>query len=208
MSKERQAHKREEIRNLILNTAREIISRDGVQALSIRKITKEIDYSPAIVYHYFKDKNEIIELLVADGYRRILDLISKVNKNEDEPEKEIQEVFLNYIEGALNFSEEYKAFILNDDPKVLKKTAVLKEGISKTSPTIKLLTDAIQRGIDKGRFIPGNAELTAQIIWTSAFGLIIKIIFEKNISEQQKNHLIEQYLKTMFNGILIREEKK
>ena len=208
MSKERQAHKREEIRNLILNTAREIISKGGVQALSIRKITKEIDYSPAIVYHYFKDKNEIIELLVADGYKRILDLISKVNINEDEPEKEIQEVFINYIEGALNFSEEYKAFILNDDPKVLKKTAVLKEGISKTSPTIKLLTDAIQRGIDKGRFIPGNAELTAQIIWTSAFGLIIKIIFEKNISEQQKNRLIEQYLKTMLNGILIREEKK
>ncbi len=208
MSKERQAHKREEIRNLILTTAREIISRDGVQALSIRKITKTIDYSPAIVYHYFKDKNEIIELLVSDGYKRILDLISKVNKNEDEPEKEIEEVFLNYIEGALSFSEEYKAFILNGDSEVLKKTTVLKEGISKISPTIKLLTDAIQRGIGKGRFMPGNAELTAQIMWTSAFGLIIKIIFEKNISEQQKNRLIEQYLKIMFNGILIRKEEK
>lgn len=207
MSKKRQNNKREEIRSLILSTAHEIINKDGVQGLSIRKITKAIDYSPAIVYHYFKDKNEIIEILVSEGYKHILDSVRKVKRNEDEPEKEIREVFKNYIETALNFSEEYRAFILNDDPEVLRKTTVLKEGISEVSPTMKLLTDTIQRGIDKGHFTHGNPELMAQIVWTSAFGFVLKLMYEKDVSEQQKNFLLEQFFKTIFNGMILRKEE-
>lgn len=206
MSKERQAHKREELRSLILATAREIISKDGVQGLSIRKITKAIDYSPAIVYHYFKDKNEIIKILVEEGYKRILDSIRNVKRYEDEPEKEIKEVFLSYIEAALDFSEEYRAFVLNDDPEVLKKTAVLKEGISGKSPTMNMLTNTIQRGIDKGYFIPSNPELIAQVMWTSVFGLVIKLMYEKDISKEQKERLIEKYFELIFNGIIMRGE--
>lgn len=146
-------------------------------------------------------------MIVAEGYKQILDSIRKVKKNEDEPEKEIKEVFTNYIETALKFSEEYRIFVLSDNPEVLRKTTVLKEGISKISPTMKLLTETIQRGIDMGRFIPGNAELIAQIVWTSAFGLVIKLMYERDISEEQKNLLIEQYLKTIFDGVMARKEE-
>jgi len=56
MSKERQIVKQEEIRNLILTTAQQIVGEDGISGLSIRKITNRIDYSPAIIYYYFKDR--------------------------------------------------------------------------------------------------------------------------------------------------------
>lgn len=206
MGKERQLRKQEEIRNAILDAAQKIISKDGVQRLSIRKITNEIDYSPAIIYHYFKDKNEIVETLVSEGYERILDSIGEVKKNEDEPEKELKEVFTNYIKAALAASEEYKAFMLNDNPSVLMKTGLLEKGICKKSQTLQMLCDNLQRGINQGRYTPFDPELTSQIIWTSTFGLIIKLIIEKDISEEQINRLIDHHFSVFFNGIMIRKE--
>lgn len=202
MSRERQLHRQEEIRNIILDVARNIISREGIKGLSIRKITNAIDYSPGIIYHYFKDKNEIIESIVREGYERILALIRSVKRNEKEPEKEIKEAFTNYIKAALTSPEEYKAFMLNGDTSVLNTTGILKKGISKKSRTLQLLCDNIQRGINQGRYAPCDPELTAQIIWTSTFGLIIKLIIEKDISQEQVNRLIDQHFNVLFNGII------
>lgn len=206
MSKERQLRKQKETRNKILDVARNIISKEGIKGLSIRKITNAMDYSPAIIYHYFKDKNEIVELLISEGYGRILDSIGSVNRSENEPEKEIKEVFTNYIKAALASPEEYKAFMLNDDPSILKKTGLLGNGISKKSQTLQMLCNNIERGINQGRYAPCDPELTAQIIWTSTFGLIIKLMIEKDIPQEQVNRLIDHHFAVLFKGLMSRKE--
>lgn len=206
MGRERQRRKHEEIRKKILSVARDIISKEGIQGLSIRKIASAIDYSPAIIYHYFKDKNEIVETVVSEGYRRILHSIGSVQMNEKEPEKEIKEAFVDYIKAALASPEEYMAFMLSDHPSVLKKTSVLEEGISKKSKTMQLLYNNIQRGISQGRYAPHDPELTAQIIWTSTFGLLVKLIIEKDISQERVNRLIDHHFNVLFKGIIKRGE--
>lgn len=208
MTKERQLRKQEEIRNAILEAARDIIAREGVQGLSIRKITNAIEYSPAIIYHYFKDKNEIVETLVSEGYRKILNAVMMVRPNELEPEKQIQELFTNYIRASLASPDEYKAFMLNDDAVVRQKTAILEQGISQRSKTVQMLKDTIDRGISLGRFAEYDAELTAQIVWTSSFGLLMKLIIEKGLPEEQVNRLIEQHFEILFKGIMSRKEEK
>jgi AcrR family transcriptional regulator len=208
MTKERQLRKQEEIRNIILEAARDIISREGVKGLSIRKITNAIEYSPAIIYHYFKDKNEIIETLVGEGYKRILDSLSNVAKNESEPEQEIKEVFTKYIKGALDNKDEYMAVMLNDDPLVKQKTTILEKGISQKSRTIGILSETLKRGIQQGRFAAFDAELTAQIMWTSAFGLTMKLMIEADIPKKQVDDLIENHFRTLFYGIMRRKEEE
>ncbi|MDF2889974.1 MAG: transcriptional regulator, TetR family [Clostridia bacterium] len=208
MTKERQLRKQEEIRNIILEAARDIISREGVKGLSIRKITNAIEYSPAIIYHYFKDKNEIIETLVGEGYKRILDSLSSVAKNESEPEEEIKEVFTKYIKAALDNKDEYMAVMLNDDPLVKQKTIILEKGISQKSRTIGILSETLKRGIQQGRFAAFDAELTAQIMWTSAFGLTMKLMIEADIPKQQVDDLVENHFRTLFYGIMRRKEEE
>lgn len=206
MGRERQFRKQEEIRKAILDASRDIISKEGLPGLSIRKITNAIDYSPAIIYHYFKDKNEIVKALVNEGYEKIVSSIGLVERNDGEPEMEIQQAFTQYIKAALAFPEEYKAFMLNDDASILDKTVLLKQGISQNSRTLQFLCDNIQRGISQGRYAPCDSELTAQIFWTSAFGLIIKLIIEKDIPQEQIDLLVECHFSLLFKGIIQREE--
>lgn len=202
MGRERQVRKQEEIRKSILSAARDIISVEGLPGLSIRKITKAIDYSPAIIYHYFKDKNEIVQALVSEGYERIVASIGLAERNDDEPEQEIRQAFTMYIKAALSSPADYKAFMLNDDTSLLEKTVLLRQGISLTSRTLKVLCDNIQRGINQGRYAPCDPELTAQIFWTSTFGLIIKLIIEKDIPQDQIDRLVDRHFSLLFNGII------
>lgn len=202
LTKKRQEEKNEQIKNLILETAKDIISNEGLEKLSIRKIVKQIDYSPAIVYHYFKNKDEIINTLVAQGYRRILSSVMSVDKNSEQPHLQIKQTMTNYIKAALTYPQEYKALMLKDNDDVLKITGILSEGISAKSKTLGLLCEIIQGGIDIGIFKDGNVELMAQVLWTSMFGLTTKLIVEKNIPEAQVDNLIEQLFDTLFHGMI------
>ena len=206
LGRKRQFLKQEEIKANILNAARKVVAEEGFQGLSIRKITRLIDYSPGIVYHYFQDKEEIVEALVNEGYERILASIASVPRNETQPETEIKEIFTKYLKAALKAPEEYKTFLLSENPSILAKTSLLSKGIMQRSRTLQALGEVIQRGVELGKFTPCDPELTAQIIWTSVFGLIIKIIIEGNIPEEQIERLIEQEFKLLFNGLLARKE--
>ena len=57
-----------ELRELILLKAKEIIIREGQEKLSLRKIANEIEYSPATIYLYFQDKDEILYQMMDKGF--------------------------------------------------------------------------------------------------------------------------------------------
>lgn len=56
----RSLHSSEELRQLILTSAREIVERDGYAALSARAIAKAIGYSPGTLYNIFKNLDDLL----------------------------------------------------------------------------------------------------------------------------------------------------
>jgi AcrR family transcriptional regulator len=87
MSKEqRQEQEREAMRHLILTTAGELVAEKGIKQLSIRKIAKRMDYSAGIIYHYFQGKEAIVEQLLQQGYRELIDgLTARLHTSQNEP---------------------------------------------------------------------------------------------------------------------------
>jgi AcrR family transcriptional regulator len=59
-------------RERILDAARRIVMREGLAALSMRKIADAIGYSPASLYLYFAGRDEIAEALGREGYAQLL----------------------------------------------------------------------------------------------------------------------------------------
>ena len=57
---ERKERERANMRRLILETANSLFISKGFDNISIRNIAKLIEYSPATIYLYFKNKEEII----------------------------------------------------------------------------------------------------------------------------------------------------
>jgi AcrR family transcriptional regulator len=183
----------EEMRELILSAASEIVASEGFDKFSIRKIAKKIEYSPSIIYHYFKDKEEILNNLVQRGYKKILTAVSSVNMGNNSPEEKLIQMTKNYIRAALDMPDEFMAAQLNQSKTVLKHTSSLFKGASKEKPALSALYQCLQE-IYKDKDIDENTiELTAQMIVVSALGLIFKLIIEKDIDDEQRENLINFY---------------
>jgi AcrR family transcriptional regulator len=48
-------------RERILDAARGVVEKDGLDALSMRRLAEELDVWPMSVYRYFRDKDELLE---------------------------------------------------------------------------------------------------------------------------------------------------
>ncbi|MCL1802405.1 MAG: TetR/AcrR family transcriptional regulator [Eubacteriaceae bacterium] len=200
MSKARQQKHSHEIRNRILKAAARIISDVGVEALSVRSIAREMDYSAGIIYHYFSSKDEIIESVLRDRYNEIIQAITPSDTAMPADEA-IQTSLTSYIENALRMPSEYNSIMQSASQKVLAFTSILAKGSQKIRPALAHLAADIEKGIISGLFRPIDAELAAQAIISAVFGLIARLNIEKGVTEEQKASLINCQVELIIRGL-------
>ena len=186
--KERKEREKDERKKQILEATIQIIKEEGLDNLSIRKIAQKIEYSPAVVYHYFKNKEDILEHTIHQQYVSLVQGMQALTEIED-PEVLIAELGRKYINWALENPELYKAIMLNSSPNVLKNSSVLFKGVARERPAIGLLVETLNK---IGIYNEEKAESTAQLIWATTFGLIIRMITE-NTDEEHRQYLIDHH---------------
>ena len=192
------------IRKKIIHAASDILVKEGYDSLSIRKIANKIEYSPGIIYHYFKDKADIITSVAEEGYGRILKSLSEMPIDIENPAKSIENTFRMYIELMLEVPQQFRAILMNDIEGLQDKVNILREGVSKERKSLQGLCRLIELGIEKGKFRELDIELTAQIIWTSTHGLLSRLILEKDVTAKQQERLINHHFDILINGLLKR----
>ncbi len=185
----------EEMRELILSAASDIIASEGFDKLSVRKIAKKIDYSPSIIYHYFNDKEEILNNVMQRGYKKIVSAVSSVKIKSNSPEERLIEITRNYIKAALNMPDEFIAAQLNRSKEALMHTSSLFKGASRKKPALSALYQCLQDIYKDKEIDEDTIEITAQMIAVSTLGLIMKLTVEKDIGEEQRQKLINFYSK-------------
>ncbi|ULO10071.1 TetR/AcrR family transcriptional regulator [Paenibacillus sp. 19GGS1-52] len=197
---ERQEREREEMRILILETAGQLIAEGGIGKLSIRKIADKIEYSPGIIYHYFQGKEDIIEQVLQKGY---LDMVSGLNSGQareqidQSPEALLKQSLRQFIRMSLSEGSQYRNVMLNDSPAVLSHTAVLFKGAAQDRQALGMLCQCLRQFEQMSTRDDIYVERTAQVIWSAAFGLILRITVEKDLPEEQREALITHYLEAM-----------
>lgn len=199
---ERKELEKTELRKKILDAAAEIIRSEGIAKLSIRKIGVKIDYSPSIIYHYFKNKEEIINLIIEDGYGKILKMLQEALPKMESPKLSIVSMFREYIKLVLEMPDYYQDVLFRGDGICSPRMKVLEKGVSKRNQTFGYLVSIIEQGMEAGEFEILDSEVTAQVIWCSTFGLLSRLIIEKELEKQQAEALINKHLELMIKSIL------
>lgn len=182
------------MREVILEAANQVASSDGIDRLSIRKIAKLIEYSPATVYRYFRDKDEIMDLLLARGYQKIVGTLSTQQQLHPDPEERLKGFARGYIKMALANPEQYRSFLLSDLAGVLAQTSVLFRGAASRRSTVAMLVQTLRQIVGSAAQLDDEwYELTAQVIWGAAYGLIVRSMIEGTPPEQMER-LVERHV--------------
>lgn len=198
---ERRQSEIETLRKKILTAANEIMVEEGYEKLSIRKIASKIEYSPGIIYHYFKDKSEIVDSILKEEYGNILKIIGEIPIDFENPDKSLINGLQAYIQLMLKNRNQYRAILMNNIGSLQEEVNILEKNISKKRKSMEMLCKLISLGIENGKFRELDAELTAQIIWTSTYGLISRLILEEDVPEKQQQKLIDHHFEILIRGM-------
>lgn len=191
LGRERQMQKNAETRRAILDAAVSIGLEEGFDELSIRKITDRLGYSSGIVYHYFKDKQEILDTIHNKTSMEIKDAVEMRIKSERSFAGNLHVVFKMLTEVSIHKPDTFKL--------------ILQNGYSHTAEAIKVWIDMIMRciemGISSGELKPINSEITAYTLLNS-FLVAEMIIGEKGSDRKTIENIFDTELDIILNGIL------
>ena len=173
---ERKEREREEMRRRILDAALRLFLEQGFEKTSIRGIAEAIEYSPATIYLYFKDKNALLFALHQEAFQKMTAELGQVITVKDSFERLIA-MGRNYIKYALENPEMYDLmFVMTAPMETLEcRDEIWEDGQKSFCMLQTVVEDCITNGYFKQETHVETASLT---IWAYMHGLVT--IYLKN----------------------------
>ena len=164
---ERKERHREELRKDILEAAKKLFVENGYEATSIRNIAEKIEYSPATIYLYYKDKNDIIHALHQDGFKLLVNYFKDVAAIEN-PFDRLIAMGRAYMKFALENPELYNLIFNMQEPiEHLDTCDSWEEG----DQAFGLLLTNVQQCQQTGYFHGMDPHSLSLTIWSTMHGL-------------------------------------
>ncbi|WP_214070329.1 TetR/AcrR family transcriptional regulator [Mucilaginibacter sp. dw_454] len=107
-SKDRILRLKEETRCNILDASLKIVKEGGWDALSMRKIADEIEYTAPIIYEYYASKDAILMELTRKGFLLLAKQLEEARDRHRLPEKQLQAMWSAYWDFAFAERELYQ----------------------------------------------------------------------------------------------------
>ena len=162
---ERKEREREEMRILILDAAQKLFLATGFEKVSIRNIADAIEYSPATIYLYFKDKNELLFALHQRGFVKMVQEFQPLLLLTD-PFEKLVEMGRSYIRFAVENPELFDLMFIMTAP----MDKLDKENWVEGDQAFGLLLAVVQECMDAGIFQKHDVQATAMMIWSGIHG--------------------------------------
>lgn len=108
---ERKQREKEAMQKLILETANTLFEKSGIDHVSIRNIAHEIEYSPATIYLYFKDKEEILFYLTNSFLVDFEEKLKEFNFIKDHFSR-LKNISQSWLDYAVHHPEKYRMIFL------------------------------------------------------------------------------------------------
>jgi len=167
---ERKQRHKEDLRNRILEAAKKLFVQQGYEATSLRKIAKEIEFSPTTIYIYYKDKNDIIYALHQEGFNMLREKF-KVLMLVEAPFERLKAIGKIYIEFAILNPEFYQVMFIMKEPMDFIESSCAQEVWPEGEKVFDFLVQTILECQTQGYFKELPARLVALQAWTSVHGL-------------------------------------
>lgn len=172
-TKERRERERSEMRDLILEAARELFLAEGYEGVTMRKVAEKIEYSPTAIYVHFADKEALFRELCHQDLGRLAEAFQGIGQQPD-PVQRLRTIGQAYIQFGLQYPNHYKLlFMTSHQAGELREFEREIKG-NPEKDAYAFLKQAVQEGIDSGVFRDGldDAELISQTLWAAAHGVI------------------------------------
>jgi AcrR family transcriptional regulator len=165
---QRRAREIENLRRAILDAARELFATQDYQAVSLRKIAEKIEYSPAAIYRYFSDKDEILFHLIDEGFEMLNGRMHALQIAD--PVERIRQAGHVYVDFAVSQPHYYRLMFQLDKSEMTEKYM---PGCTSAHSVFGFVQQAVTEAIATGQFVQDTpAIVVACGIWSAMHGAV------------------------------------
>lgn len=195
-SKERIQRLKEETRTSILEAAYKIVQQEGWQALSMRKIADEIEYTAPIIYEYFSNKEAILEELNKKGYRYLGSEMKEARDKHELPGEQLEAMWMAYWNFAFKKKELYQLmFGVQMNCCSMQKTP-------EAEAPARLITDAIVRLMDGKPISEDEICRRYYTYWSVVHGLVSINLVNRGTSDEINRQVLKDAISAITKAIV------
>jgi AcrR family transcriptional regulator len=195
---ERRAREKKELRQEILDAARDLFLREGYENVSMRKIAEKIEYSPTTIYLYFQDKSDLLDCICEETLLRLVRKQNVLEQSTADPLERLRLSLRYYIEFGLKHPNHYMVTFMmtrsieNHPP--MKSHEIGLKAFNFLRTTLALCAE--RRLIEVA-----DLEATAQTVWAATHGLTSLLIARPKFPWVERNRLIDTMIDTLLAGL-------
>lgn len=186
--------KQDRIRQVFIDSAKEIIDSQGLEAVSAREISKVSGYSYTTVYNYFKDMDSLLTHVAVDYLEESYQLMIQGLEDVSSTKEKIILASQRYFEYMYNHPSIFKIIFINHFGQEIEDVA------DKLIPKVTILLHQLLEQLTDQQIIL-DREILFQLISGSIHAKLMFAIYKRSpMSLSQNLRLIEREINALVGG--------
>lgn len=165
---ERKEREKQEMRQKIIDASMAMFVEQGYEKTSIRNIAERIEYSPATIYLYYKDKDELLYDVQGMAFDKLLHEF-QTKANSKSPWKRLEQICETYVNFGITQQELYALmFIIKAPMNMVEEHEPWTNGQAVFDYLVSTILECMEKGLIRYQ----DAPTAALSIWSFGHGLI------------------------------------
>lgn len=162
----------EALKRRVLDAAEDIVAREGVRHVTMRRIAASVDYAPTVLYRLFANKDDLMDHLIARGYTGVREKYEQVLARQDlAPLEALGEILRVYAAYALEHPNHYRMWFQTSDIRLEDNELKMRHGRLEYV-VFQAWLDRIDACRAAGHFTGRTSLEVFQVLWARLHGLI------------------------------------
>jgi AcrR family transcriptional regulator len=181
----KKAYHHGDLKNALIKAGADILSKEGVSALSLRKVAQQAGVSHAAPYAHFADKQALIAAISTEGYKQLYEQIAQAaDRYRSDPLRRLVEASWAYVQFALDEPAQFNVTLSG----MIEKEQDYPAFVETARQTFGLVVEVVTQCQQAGLLRPGAPDLAAVGVWALIHGFVTLLL------EHQISHtVLERY---------------
>jgi AcrR family transcriptional regulator len=200
-AREKKAAYKDRFRREILDAARDIFVNEGYEKFSMHKLAERKESSPATIYLYFKDKDELLFAICEEIAERFFTDLSNIKTAHNDPLESLRQALLYLIEFGFNNPDKYKVFFITS-PQVYGTLDEFMEKETMARNSYFVLREIVRNCIVTGKLQEIDIDVLAQVLTVTTCGLAALSVYKTGFLWIDRNVLAHTLVEGLLRGYM------
>jgi len=199
-TRERRKREKENLRQEILDAARQLFVKNGFENVSMRQIAEKIEYSPTTIYLYFKDKDELFQSLCEETFTKLEHELEAIKAAGLDPVLSLRKGAEAYIRFGLQHPHHYRLVFMTEHPPRPDGECRIKG--TPGDKAFGYLLEVIAYGVEQRLFRQSDPMLLAISAWATLHGITALLIIKGKFLPVERDVLIASAVELLIKGVV------